>query len=147
MIPFNKPHTVGNEFDYISDAIDNGKLSGNGKYTKLCQDFFESKYGFKKTFLTTSCTDALEMCAILLNIKPGDEVIVPSFTFVSTALAFIKHGAKIIFADSIASSDFRTLNFSTVSLTLFFLRIPAVSIKTKFFPFLVPYVIHMDCTL
>ena len=100
MIVFNKPHIAGNEFNYISDAINIGKLSGNGKYTKLCQDFFESKYGFKKTLLTTSCTDALEMCAILLDIKPGDEVIVPSFTFVSTALAFVRQGAKIIFADS-----------------------------------------------
>lgn len=100
MIVFNKPYIVGNEFDFISDAIDNGKLSGNGKYTKLCQDFFETNYGFKKTLLTTSCTDALEMCAMLIDIQPGDEVIVPSYTFVSTALAFVRQGAKIIFADS-----------------------------------------------
>ena len=83
------------------DAIYTGKLSGNGKYTKMCQEFFETKYGFKKTLLTTSCTDALEMCAILLNIKEGDEVIVPSYTFVSSALAFVRQGAKIIFADSL----------------------------------------------
>ena len=100
MIPFNKPHITGNELNYILDAVDEGKLSGNGKYTKLSQEFFESNYGFKKTLLTTSCTDALEMCAILLDIKPGDEVIVPSFTFVSTALAFVRQGAQIIFADS-----------------------------------------------
>ena len=100
MIPFNKPFLTGNETLYISDAVSTGKISGNGKYTKKCQDFFEKKYGFKKTLLTTSCTDALEMCAILANIQPGDEVIVPSFTFVSTALAFVRQGAKIVFADS-----------------------------------------------
>lgn len=100
MIPFNKPHLSGNEFDYIKDAVNSGKLAGNGKYTKKCQHFFEEKYGFKKTVLTTSCTDALEMCALLLDIKPGDEVIIPSYTFVSTALAFVRQGAKIIFADS-----------------------------------------------
>jgi dTDP-4-amino-4,6-dideoxygalactose transaminase len=100
MIPFNKPHSSGNELDYIKDAVNSGKLSGNGKYTKKCQYFFEEKYGFKKTLLTTSCTDAIEMCALLLDIKPGDEVIIPSYTFVSTALAFVRQGAKIIFADS-----------------------------------------------
>ncbi|HNP32721.1 MAG TPA: dTDP-4-amino-4,6-dideoxygalactose transaminase [Flavobacterium sp.] len=100
MIPFNKPYLSGNETFYIEDAVKTGKISGNGKYTKLCQDFFENKYGFKKCLLTTSCTDALEMCAILADIKQGDEVIIPSFTFVSTALAFIRQGAKIVFADS-----------------------------------------------
>ena len=101
MIPFNTPHLTGKEAHYMYDAIYTGKLSGNGKYTKKCQEFFENHYGFKKTLLTTSCTDALEMCAMLLNIKEGDEVIVPSFTFVSTALAFVRQGAKIIFADSL----------------------------------------------
>lgn len=100
MIPFNKPYLAGKETDYIQDAVSTGKISGNGKYTKLCQDFFENKYGFKKCLLTTSCTDALEMCAILANIEKDDEVIVPSYTFVSTALAFVRQGAKIIFADS-----------------------------------------------
>ncbi len=100
MIPFNKPYLVGNETQYIQDAVNTGKISGNGKYTKLCQDFFENKYNFKKCLLTTSCTDALEMCAILANIQKDDEVIIPSYTFVSTALAFIRQGAKIIFADS-----------------------------------------------
>lgn len=100
MIPFNKPFLVGKETEYIHDAVSTGKISGNGKYTKLCQDFFEEKYGFKKCLLTTSCTDALEMCAILANIDKDDEVIVPSYTFVSTALAFIRQGAKVIFADS-----------------------------------------------
>ncbi|MEI6139845.1 MAG: dTDP-4-amino-4,6-dideoxygalactose transaminase, partial [Mariniphaga sp.] len=75
-------------------------ISGNGKYTKLCQKFFENQYGFRKCLLTTSCTDALEMAAILCDIQSGDEVIVPSYTFVSTALAFVRQGAKIIFADS-----------------------------------------------
>ncbi|WP_040473598.1 dTDP-4-amino-4,6-dideoxygalactose transaminase [Flavobacterium frigoris] len=100
MIPFNKPYLTGKEAHYMYDAVYTGKLSGNGKYTKKCQHFFEEKYGFKKTLLTTSCTDALEMCAILLDIKPGDEVIIPSYTFVSTAIAFIRQGAKVIFADS-----------------------------------------------
>lgn len=100
MIPFNKPYLTGKETHYIYDAVNSGKISGNGKYTKLCQDFFEKEYGFKKVLLTTSCTDALEMAAMLANIGPGDEVIVPSYTFVSTAIAFIRQGAKIVFADS-----------------------------------------------
>lgn len=100
MIPFNKPYLTGNETHYIEDAVKSGKISGNGKYTQKCQQFFEDKYGFKKTLLTTSCTDALEMAAILINIKEGDEVIMPSYTFVSTANAFVLRGAKIVFADS-----------------------------------------------
>ena len=100
MIPFNKPYLTGKETHYIYDAVHSGKLSGNGKYTQKCQLFFEEQYGFKKVLLTTSCTDALEMCAMLANIKEGDEVIVPSFTFVSTAIAFIRQGATIVFADS-----------------------------------------------
>ena len=85
-------------------AVYTGKLSGNGVFTKRCQKFFEDKYGFKKALLTTSCTDALEMCAILCNVGPGDEVIVPSYTFVSSALAFVRQGCKIIFADSMESN-------------------------------------------
>ena len=81
-------------------AVYNGKLSGNGEFTKKCQQFFETRYGFRKTLLTTSGTDALEMCAMLCDLKPGDEVIVPSYTFVSTALAFLREGAKVVFADS-----------------------------------------------
>lgn len=104
MIPFNKPYLTGKEAHYMYDAIYTGKLSGNGKYTKKCQEYFENSYGFKKTLLTTSCTDALEMCAMLLNIKEGDEVIVPSYTFVSTALAFVRQGAKVIFADSLPNN-------------------------------------------
>ncbi|MFY8186828.1 MAG: dTDP-4-amino-4,6-dideoxygalactose transaminase [Flavobacterium sp.] len=100
MIPFNKPYLTGNETKYIEDAVKSGKISGNGKYTKMCQDFFEKNYGFQKCLLTTSCTDALEMAAILLNIQPEDEVIMPSYTFVSTANAFVLRGAKIVFADS-----------------------------------------------
>ena len=100
MIPFNQPHITGKEVHYIYDAVATGHISGNGKYTKLCQQYFEERWGFKKTLLTTSCTDALEMCALLLNIQPGDEVIMPSYTFVSTALAFVRQGAKIVFADS-----------------------------------------------
>jgi len=100
MIPFNKPYITGKEVHYIYDAVASGHISGNGKYTRLCQQYFEERWGFRKTLLTTSCTDALEMCAILLDIKPCDEVIMPSYTFVSTALAFYREGAKIVFADS-----------------------------------------------
>lgn len=100
LIPFNKPHLTGKETHYIYDAVNTGKISGNGKYTRLCQKFFEQEYGFGKCLLTTSCTDALEMAALLIDIKPGDEVIMPSFTFVSTANAFVLRGAKIVFADS-----------------------------------------------
>ena len=99
-IPFNKPFLTGKEAHYIYQAVYSGKISGNGAFTKQCQQFFESKYGFKKALLTTSCTDALEMCAILCDVGPGDEVIVPSYTFVSSALAFVRQGAKIVFADS-----------------------------------------------
>lgn len=99
-IPFNKPYLTGKETIYITDAVNSGQISGNGIYTRKCQKYFEENYGFKKTLLTTSCTDALEMCAILLDIQVGDEVIVPSYTFVSTALAFVRQGAKIVFADS-----------------------------------------------
>ena len=99
-IPFNKPYLTGREVDYIYQAVHSGKISGNGMFTQKCQGLLESRYGFKKALLTTSCTDALEMGAILADIKPGDEVIVPSYTFVSTALAFVRQGAKIIFADS-----------------------------------------------
>jgi dTDP-4-amino-4,6-dideoxygalactose transaminase len=99
-IPFNKPYLTGKELVYIEDAVKKGKISGNGYYTQLCHNFFEKKYGFQKCLLTTSCTDALEMAAILINIKEGDEVIMPSYTFVSTANAFVLRGAKIIFADS-----------------------------------------------
>ncbi|MES2648319.1 MAG: dTDP-4-amino-4,6-dideoxygalactose transaminase [Bacteroidota bacterium] len=101
-IPFNKPYLTGNEIEFIQDAVSEGHLSGNGKYTKLCHQWFEAQYGFGKCLLTSSCTDALEMAAILLNIGEGDEVIMPSYTFVSTANAFVLRGAKIVFADSSA---------------------------------------------
>lgn len=100
MIPFNKPHLTGKEMHYMYQAVYSGHISGNGIYTRKCQNYFQERYGFKKTLLTTSCTDALEMCAILAEIEPGDEVIVPSYTFVSSALAFVRRGAKIVFADS-----------------------------------------------
>lgn len=100
MINFNKPYLTGKEMHYMYQAVYSGKISGNGLFTKKCQAFLEKKYGFKKTLLTTSCTDALEMCAMLADIHPGDEVIIPSFTFVSTALAFTRQGAKVVFADS-----------------------------------------------
>ena len=100
MIPFNKPFLTGKEAHYMYQAVYTGKLSGNGVFTKKCQEFFETRYGFKKCLMTTSCTDALEMAAILCDVQPGDEVIVPSYTFVSSALAFVRQGAKIVFADS-----------------------------------------------
>jgi dTDP-4-amino-4,6-dideoxygalactose transaminase len=99
-IPFNKPYLTGKEMHYMYQAIYSGKISGNGMYTQKCQKFFEEKFGFRKVLLTTSCTDALEMCAILSGVQPGDEVIVPSYTFVSTALAFVRQGVKVVFADS-----------------------------------------------
>ena len=104
MIPFNKPYLTGKEMQYIEDAVKSGKISGNGLFTKKCQEFFEKEFGFKKTLLTTSCTDGLEMAAILADIKEGDVVIVPSFTFVSTALAFVRQGADIVFADSYSNN-------------------------------------------
>jgi dTDP-4-amino-4,6-dideoxygalactose transaminase len=99
-VPFNKPHFTGREAFHISEAAHIGQLAGNGHYTHLCQDFFEERYGFRKALLTTSCTDALELAALVIDIKPGDEVIMPAYTFVSTANAFALRGAKIVFADS-----------------------------------------------
>ncbi len=121
MIPFNKPYLTGKETSYIEQAVLSGKISGNGMYTKLCQEFFEQKYGFKKTLLTSSCTDALEMAAILANIQEGDEVIIPSYTFVSTALAFVRQGARIIFADSY--NDNPNLDAATIE--------SLITVKTK----------------
>ena len=105
MIGFNVPHLTGNELHYIEEAVrQHVQLSGNGPFTKKCQRFFEEKYGFIKCLLTTSCTDALEMAAMLCGIGPGDEVIVPSYTFVSSALAFVRQGARIVFADSMTDN-------------------------------------------
>lgn len=102
MIGFNKPYLTGNEFRYINEAIKLEKISGNGEFTKRCQAFFETRYKFNKCLLTHSCTAALEMAAILADIKEGDEVIIPSYTFVSTANAFLLRGASIVFCDSSA---------------------------------------------
>ena len=100
LIPFNKPYLTGKEGHYIYQAVLSGKISGDGIFTKRCHTFFEERFGFKKCLLTTSCTDALEMAALLINIQPGDEVIMPSYTFVSTSNAFVLRGAKIVFCDS-----------------------------------------------
>lgn len=100
MIPFNKPYFSGKELNYIEEVCHSTTMSGNGNFTKKCEAFFEEKYGFQKCLLTTSGTDALEMCAMLCKLQPGDEVIVPSYTFVSSALAFLREGAKVVFADS-----------------------------------------------
>ena len=102
MINFNQPHLTGKEAHYMYEAVSACKLSGNGAFTKRCQAWFEEHYGFRKCLLTTSGTDALEMCAMLCELKPGDEVIIPSYTFVSTALAFLREGAKVVFADSMS---------------------------------------------
>jgi dTDP-4-amino-4,6-dideoxygalactose transaminase len=99
MIPFNKQSLFGKEFAYIQDAYDQGKLSGDGKYTKLCSTFMEKKFGGGRVLLTPSCTHALELAALLIDIRPGDEVIMPSYTFVSTANAFVLRGARPIFCD------------------------------------------------
>jgi len=98
-IPFNKPCFEGKELVYIAEAISNGLISGDGQFTRRCHTFLEENLGVIKAFITTSCTHALEMAAILLNIKAGDEVIVPSFTFVSTVNAFVLHKAKPVFID------------------------------------------------
>jgi dTDP-4-amino-4,6-dideoxygalactose transaminase len=99
-IPFNKPYLTGYEQEHIQAVLNSKKLSGGGEYTERCQSFFENKFGYKKCLMTTSCTDALEMCGILLGLKHGDEVIVPSYTFVTSASAFALRGAKIVFVDS-----------------------------------------------
>jgi len=99
-IPFNRPYLSGRELDYITVAVNSYKISGDGDFTRKCHEYFEKAYGFNKVFLTTSCSDALEMAALLIDTKPGDEIIMPSFTFVSTANAFILKGARIVFADS-----------------------------------------------
>lgn len=98
-VDFNRPVIVGNEFEYMRQAIENAHISGDGPFTKKCHAFLESELGVNKALLTTSCTHALEMSAILLDIQPGDEVIVPDFTFVSTVNAFVLRGAKPVFVD------------------------------------------------
>lgn len=100
MIGFNKPYITGKEIQYILEAVQREKISGNGYFTGQCQNFLEQRYGIKKVLLTSSCTDALEMAALLIDTGPGDEVIMPSYTFVSTANAFALRGAAIVFADS-----------------------------------------------
>jgi len=99
MIPFNKPPHTGNEEQYIAKALQSGKISGDGDFTKKCEQWFEQTLGCKRALLTSSCTHALEMCALLINIQPGDEVILPSYTFVSTANAFVLRGAVPVFVD------------------------------------------------
>tara|TARA_X000000950_G_scaffold174263_1_gene211848 strand:- start:6943 stop:8067 length:1125 start_codon:yes stop_codon:yes gene_type:complete len=99
-IGFNKPYITGKETKYIKNVVENDKISGNGIYTKKCHEKFRNLLNNKQNLLTTSCTDALEMTAILANIQPGDEVVMPTYTFVSTANAFILRGAKVVFVDS-----------------------------------------------
>src|SRR5690554_2539994 len=99
MIPFNKPPVTGAEEQYIKQALESNKLSGDGPFGKKCQNWFEGNLPAKKALLTPSCTAALELAALLIDIQPGDEVIMPSYTFVSTANAFVLRGAKIVFVD------------------------------------------------
>jgi len=103
-IGFNKPYLTGKETEYILDSVRSRKISGDGLFTKKCHEYFENRFGFKKVLLTTSCTDALEMAAILIDTKEGDEIIVPAYTFVSSANAFVLRGAKIKFCDSEAET-------------------------------------------
>jgi len=112
MIPFNRASFDGHELEYLAGAIQNGHVSGNGLYTKKAEEELRHIHGHGRTLLTTSCTHALEMAAILLQLKPGDEVIVPSFTFVSSAAAFLLHGGKPVFAD--VRADTLNLNFDAV---------------------------------
>lgn len=121
MIPFNKPYFSGKELKYLEQVCHSTTMSGNGDFTKKCQHFFENRYGFKKCLLTTSGTDALEMCAMLCDLEVGDEVIVPSYTFVSTALAFLREGAKVVFADS--STENPNITVQTIE--------PLITSKTK----------------
>ena len=98
-IPFNKPFIIGKELEYITQAVELGHLSGDGQFTKKCHAWMEQKFGAEKVLLTHSCTAALEMAAILADIRPGDEVILPSYTFVSTANAFVLRGAVPVWCD------------------------------------------------
>jgi dTDP-4-amino-4,6-dideoxygalactose transaminase len=99
-IPFNKPSLTGREISYIREVVRGGQIAGNGEFTRRVQEFFMTRFGFQKVLLTTTCTHGLEMAGMLMNIGQGDEIIMPSFTFVSTANAFILRGARIVFADS-----------------------------------------------
>lgn len=99
MIPFNRPPHTGNEEQYVIESMQSSKISGDGTFSKKCHAWFETKLNLHKTLLTTSCTHALEMAAMLIDIQPGDEVIMPSYTFVSTANAFVLRGARIVFVD------------------------------------------------
>jgi len=121
MIPFNKPSIVGNELNYIKTAIDSGWFAGDGIFTTKCNNWFESRYKITRAMMTTSCTAALEMSALLLDIHPGDEVIMPSYTFVSTANAFALRGARIVFADSMCDSP--NINIDSIE--------PLITKKTK----------------
>ncbi|HUQ98777.1 MAG TPA: aminotransferase class I/II-fold pyridoxal phosphate-dependent enzyme, partial [Gemmatimonadaceae bacterium] len=98
-IPFNKPYATGREFEYIRQAIESGQLAGDGAFTKRCHEWLRKVTGAKKALLTHSATGALEMCALLLDCGPGDEIILPSYTFVSTANAFALRGATLVFVD------------------------------------------------
>ena len=104
MIDFNIPPYVGKEMDYIKEAVTNRKICGDGVFTKKCSNWMKEHFDVNQVFLTTSCTHALEMAAVLTDIKPGDEVILPSYTFVSTADAFVQRGASLPFGKKLTDS-------------------------------------------
>ena len=113
IINFNEPHVSGSEIKYLGDTLENKKFSGGGEYSRRVESYFNKYLGSERCFFTSSCTDALEMCSLILGIGPGDEVIVPSYTFVSSALAFARSGAKIRFVDS--SYDHPNMDVSTIT--------------------------------
>ncbi|MBO0357359.1 dTDP-4-amino-4,6-dideoxygalactose transaminase [Hymenobacter sp. BT186] len=115
LIPFNKPYFIGTETRYIEEAVRSGKLSGDGIFTRRCEEWLQHQLGVPRVLLTTSGTDALELAALLLDLQPGDEVLLPSFTFSSTATAFVLRGAKLIFVDSSADGPaFDTAQLETL---------------------------------
>ena len=128
-IPFNKPPLTGNEQQYVIEAMESSKISGDGPFSQKCDSWFEEKLDCKKALLTTSCTHALEMAALLIDIQPGDEVIMPSYTFVSTANAFVLRGAKIIFVD--IRPDTMNIDETKLSPGLFKLNMKALALFQK----------------
>jgi len=113
IINFNEPHVSGSEIRYLNEVLENKKFSGGGEYSRRVESYFEKYLGSARCFFTSSCTDALEMCSLILGIGQGDEVIVPSYTFVSSALAFARSGAKIRFID--CSSDHPNIDVASIN--------------------------------
>lgn len=110
MIPFHKPHIFKDDLEFVTEVLHSGQIAGNGTYTKRCHNFLEQRYHLNKCLLTTSCTTALEMAALLLDLKKGDEVIVPAYSYVTTANAFALHGAQLVYIDSQKESPNMDIN-------------------------------------